>query len=370
MSKLTDTLRTVLEPFKFLLDRVEKKIDNIDIPAPVQPDMAQSNPEEPDYIKNRIAYDDRERKLIFEDYVEINRYAGSAYSSDDLDFVLEEGALYEIVFGDDMYIERCTLLEDQYIQVLTLGSPLHSIQCNTLGKYSNAVGDPTFSGPTHLKVSLVDESGGYKTLPKHLVPEYNIASNLNAGVVKVSAVERGVNQNYVLPIIMESTEGIIYAESPLPPYRDDKQTIRWDKKRWSWVADDGGWFKSTNGEYYKLTFEKTTPVFKNENNGTIWSPGTFMPKATTSDSGKVPMVQSDGTWGLSDIPETDLSNYYTKEESDAKALPTATTSDSGKVPMVQSDGTWGLGEVITEARVNELITTAISAIPNAEEVSF
>lgn len=304
MSKFTDALRVAIEPLRFLIDKNSRRIDELEstpTPAPisVQSDMAQSDPKAPDYIKNRIVYDDRKRTLIFEGDVKTYRYAGSSYQSDDLDFVLKEDALYEVEFGDNLYIKRCTRLSDNYIQVLLLGSPFHELRHNVNRTDSSVLGD-YMSEPIHLKVSLVDESVGYKTLPKHLVPEYNLASNLTAGIAKVSEVQHGINMDYVLPIIMESTEGIIYAVNPLPWWAEDKQVVRWDQNAPGWVPDDGGWFKATNGEYYKLTFEKTTPVFKNENDSTIWRAGTFMPEATSSDSGKIPMVQSDGSWGLAE----------------------------------------------------------------------
>lgn len=305
MSKLTDTLKAVIEPLRYLIGRNSERIDRIEAnPASVQSDMAQSDPKAPDYIKNRIVYDDRKRTLIFEGDVKTYRYAGSSYASDDLDFVLKEDALYEVEFGDNLYIKRCTHLDGRYIQVLLLGSPFHELRHNVNQTDSSVLGD-YMSEPIHLKVSLVDESVGYKTLPKHLVPDYNLASELSAGVVKVSEVARGINESYVLPIVLDAAEGkgFIYAMNPLPAApQEDKLYVRWDFNNWRWVADAYPWAKSTNGNHYKLMFENTTPVFKNENDSTIWTPGTFMPEATASDSGKIPMVQEDGSWGLGEVP--------------------------------------------------------------------
>ena len=304
MSKFTDALRIAIEPLRFLIDKNSRRIDELEstpTPAPisVQSDMAQSDPEAPDYIKNRIVYDDRGRVVVFEGDVMTSRYAGDSYSSGELNFALEADALYEIEYGGKLYMKRCEIDDSGYYVIPVNTPPLVSLRSwSRLNESTEVRSTDRTTTPSLLKVSKVDKSKGFKMIPKHLVPEYAMADGYTAGIVKVDHTENGINTDYVLRTFIETNSGVLYTENPLPPFRQDKQTIRWNANYWTWDAEDGCWFKSTNGEYYHLSFDDRVPVFRDENRNEIWTPGNFLPYVSSSDAGKIPVVQSDGSWGM------------------------------------------------------------------------
>lgn len=144
----------------------------------------------------------------------------------------------------------------------------------------------------------------------------------------------------------------------------------------------------TSGNFYQFQLSEASDTVRYIGNGFLYN--TNLPKTedtfcvTFNVSGEVYIYSKSTLWPGLDVWKP-LDQYRIREWGlyyndiayaalDPKyipnALPDVSREDSGKIPMVKSDGTWGLGETLTESRVNELISTALSAIPAAEEASF
>ena len=267
MSKLTDTLKAVIEPLRYLIGRNseriddnKKRIDHMEAnPASIQSDMAQSDAEAPDYIKNRIAHDDRSRKVIVDDDIEMHRYQdGYDWSTTDTRWIRTTadklfsieaecngkvcstvGKFVDDPDGDANKIIFIDFLFDE-------SNWLHYICAYFFGN-----GEASFTyfggGEMHVRVSEVEEVGETKAIPKQLISGVPRATDYVLGGVRVwnTIPEKEATSNNYESVYM-----------------------------------------ATSGHLYTKRYSLPDTVLN------------LKAKPTSSDSGKIPMVQEDGSLGL------------------------------------------------------------------------
>lgn len=288
MSKLIDTLRTAIEPLRYLIGRNSERIDRIEAnPASVQSDMAQSDPEAPDYIKNRIAYDNTNRKKIFEGILGGFRYGGEFIYSAEYDFVLKPNALYriEVAHGGviDSTVQRSVERDGGYgidvVIVLDIAQ-VYSVSTDPDDGKSTFACYCYDEIPRKVTIFEVEEAECVKTVPRHLIYNLPHAAADTLGAVMVSDNLENL-----------TASGVIWASEDITTDKYGKLHVRQEVQT-PWSVPDGHILAATNkawkGADIKDLLPSTVPV---------------MPSAPTAyDSGKIPMVQSDGSWGLGEVP--------------------------------------------------------------------
>lgn len=190
---------------------INQKIDDVGSMI-VQADYDQSDPEQPDYIKNRPAYDQRNRTVVIpEQDISINAYVGSGYAAElSINAGFVEGILYEVCVGNVRYTTNCFLVFGEYLGLM--GHPDIGIeyiyQCNSDTIYVlGPIGDYK-----EFSVNLVeDDDSKIKKLPSDAVT-IPLASSTRAGGVKVSETP----VNYSAKDIFMTRGGTIVAERELP----------------------------------------------------------------------------------------------------------------------------------------------------------
>jgi hypothetical protein len=78
MSKLTDVLKSVIEPLKLLLDRVDKKSDEVK--------------KKIDGMPSPVAYDTENKTVIFNSAVALTKYGGNYYWTEVDNLKIEYGS--------------------------------------------------------------------------------------------------------------------------------------------------------------------------------------------------------------------------------------------------------------------------------------
>lgn len=105
-----DAFKTAINVLRSWFD---EKLDKFDDKI-VQSDYAQSDPEQPDYVRNRIVYDNRQKSIVIpKQNLGAFVYIGTGYACVlpvNAGFV--EGNLYEVICNDVKYYTRCYVKDD------------------------------------------------------------------------------------------------------------------------------------------------------------------------------------------------------------------------------------------------------------------
>ena len=272
MNKFTDALRIAIEPLRFLIDKNSRRIaDNVARidklePKAAQSDMAQSNPDAPDFIKNCIAYDRRKRTVLFEGEVSTPNYGGGLYVSDEYPASIKLGGLYSVELktpSGKAYSLVGRSVEDveyggNWIRI-PVGFSDDSFTLDHIKAEADRMlfyGFISSSEPAHVTVSEVEDTADFKAVPKHLMSDLPVASMDGVGAVRIDGTTLddtwGYNPVYI------TTWGALYVEDQI---QQNKAIV-------------------------------------------------VMPSApTSSDVGKITRVQSDGTWGLEAIPSAEEASF-------------------------------------------------------------
>lgn len=409
MSKLTDVLKSVIEPLKLLLDRVDKKADEVK--------------KKIDGMPSPVAYDTENKTVIFNSAVSLTNYGGNYYWTEVDNLKIEYGSWYEIYIADMKCVRMASGSESEpIIYIMDDKSPLLRIV---------TVSDNTcklIGAPVGFRLNISKIIGtDFQQVPAHLM-ELPLATNGSDGVVQVTDVKEyadrgGDPTNGALGVWIYRNDRKLYVDSPLPYASSSKQgqILRVNSKG-EWVSEkatllsdmdpvktrkgkipivkDGNVWDVSDLDYCDKNYV-ITHIIKNgwgTNNyyganftfDELWNYMDSFVKSSDQQPNIFFVVED--IFGSTSRDTKSILNFYYIEllyegenystrsivfwcDSEGKMkikmheddtlevlktdsaniiLPsTPTTSDSGKIPMVQSDGSWGL-----------------VSIPVAEEASF
>lgn len=323
-----------------------KPIDARFLPTPVQADYAQNDPEQPDYIKNRLAYTTREQ--IAHEPATIGIY-NLGYATLPYEFFPGNGEEYTINWDGTDYTSTAVIITVDEEEVIVAG--------NT-----------TFFGgnkSTDIPVGIVNRSGramvysnesgehtigltGHEHIPNKIPREY-VDFNPIVGVIDSSYY----NYRYLNPARGASIAEVRNAAKA----KNRDIIIRLDLDNWQGTLKYMGLTNvSTDGTSYASALLFSTIK---TNNVSI----------NTSDEVVDGTMQLEYWYALLEPTEGPPADAFVNFQF-AEINLAPGTAKAGYYMRVNEEGFWEASEGLTEDKVIELINAKISAIPVAEEASF